>query len=52
MPKSVRNTVFGLGGFVGNLLIGLLVDKHLRTMRLMVPALIASGIAGLAAFPG
>ncbi|MDJ0362521.1 MFS transporter [Rhodococcus sp. H29-C3] len=49
---AVVLVVFGLGGFLGNLLIGLLVDKHLRSMRILVPALIATGIAGLAAFPG
>ncbi|MDJ0396038.1 MFS transporter [Rhodococcus sp. G-MC3] len=48
---AVVLAVFGIGGFAGNLLIGLLVDNHLQTMRLLVPTLIAAGIAGLAAFP-
>ncbi|WP_220700713.1 MFS transporter [Mycetocola tolaasinivorans] len=44
--------VFGVGGVVGNLVIGLLVDRHLAVLRFVVPALIGTSIALLAALPG
>ncbi|WP_226955745.1 MULTISPECIES: MFS transporter [Rhodococcus] len=43
---------FGIGGLAGNVVVGLLVDKHLNLMRLVVPALIGFGIATVALFPG
>ncbi|MFD9670146.1 MFS transporter [Rhodococcus sp. NPDC059968] len=43
---------FGIGGLVGNVVVGLLVDKHLNLMRVVVPALIGFGIAIVALFPG
>ncbi|MFD7012512.1 MFS transporter [Rhodococcus sp. JVH1] len=43
---------FGIGGLAGNVVVGLLVDKHLNLMRLVVPALIGFGIATVAFFPG
>ena len=49
---AILLVVFGVGGFVGNLAIGVLVDRHLRVLRLVVPLLMAAGIGGLAAFPG
>lgn len=49
---AVLLVVFGVGGFIGNLAIGVLVDHHLRVLRLVVPLLMAAGIGGLAAFPG
>ncbi|RIJ71213.1 MFS transporter [Nakamurella silvestris] len=44
--------VFGFGGFVGNLVVGSLVDRHLRLLRFLVPFGIGAGIGGLALFPG
>lgn len=44
--------VFGIGGIVGNFAIGLLVDRHLATLRYVVPILIGASIALLTAFPG
>ena len=49
---AILLVVFGVGGFVGNLALGVLVDRHLRVLRLVVPLLMAAGIGGLAAFPG
>jgi predicted MFS family arabinose efflux permease len=43
---------FGIGGLAGNLVGGLLVDKHLNLMRFVVPALIGVGIAAVVFFPG
>jgi predicted MFS family arabinose efflux permease len=43
---------FGIGGLAGNVAVGLLVDKHLNLMRVVVPALIGLGIATVALFPG
>ncbi len=43
---------FGIGGLAGNVVVGLLVDKNLNLMRLVVPALIGFGIATVALFPG
>ncbi|MFC0454633.1 MFS transporter [Rhodococcus jostii] len=43
---------FGIGGLAGNVVVGLLVDKRLNLMRLVVPALIGFGIATVALFPG
>ncbi|MDH6289704.1 MFS transporter [Rhodococcus sp. NM-2] len=43
---------FGIGGLAGNVVIGLLVDKHLNLMRVVVPALISVGIATVALLPG
>ncbi|MFF1876304.1 MFS transporter [Leifsonia sp. NPDC058230] len=43
---------FGIGGLAGNLVGGLLVDRHLNAMRLVVPILIGLGIATVALFPG
>ncbi|WP_032401728.1 MFS transporter [Rhodococcoides fascians] len=44
--------VFGVGGFVGNLVVGAVVDLRLHTLRLLVPLSISAGIGGIAAFPG
>ncbi|MEG9227637.1 MFS transporter [Aeromicrobium sp. Sec7.5] len=49
---AVLLVVFGVGGFVGNLAIGVLVDRHLRVLRLAVPLLMAAGIGALGVFPG
>ncbi|GCE42069.1 transporter, MFS superfamily [Rhodococcus wratislaviensis] len=43
---------FGIGGLTGNVVVGLLVDKHLNLMRMVVPALIGFGIVTVALFPG
>ncbi|QSE92894.1 MFS transporter [Rhodococcus pseudokoreensis] len=43
---------FGIGGLAGNVVVGLLVDKHLNLMRVVVPAFIGFGIATVALFPG
>ncbi|RLP79350.1 MFS transporter [Mycetocola lacteus] len=43
--------VFGVGGVLGNFIIGLLVDRHLTAMRFLVPAFIGGGIAVVTIFP-
>ncbi|GEE01275.1 MFS transporter [Gordonia spumicola] len=43
--------VFGVGGVVGNFVVGLVVDKHLDAARYLVPALIAASVAAVAAAP-
>lgn len=43
---------FGLGGVVGNVIVGMLVDRHLAILRFAVPALIGVSIAAVTAFPG
>ncbi|TPW75588.1 MFS transporter [Schumannella soli] len=43
--------LFGVGGLVGNIVIGLIIDKHLRLMRFLVPALTVIGVAAIALFP-
>lgn len=40
--------LFGVGGLVGNLIIGLLVDRHLPTLAFAVPLLTAVSIATVA----
>lgn len=37
--------LFGIGGFVGNLVFGMLADKNLAILRFLVPALTTSSIA-------
>jgi predicted MFS family arabinose efflux permease len=44
-------SVFGVGGLVGNIVIGLLVDRHLHVLRFAVPGLIVVGVAGITLFP-
>jgi predicted MFS family arabinose efflux permease len=44
--------VFGIGGLVGNIAIGLLVDRHLHVLRFAVPGLIVAGIGLVTLFPG
>lgn len=43
--------VFGVGGLVGNIAIGLLVDRHLRVLRFAVPGLVVVGVALIALAP-
>lgn len=40
--------VFGIGGLLGNLGIGMIVDRHLEAVRLSVPLVLAASIAALA----
>ncbi|WP_125775744.1 MFS transporter [Antribacter gilvus] len=49
---AVMLVVFGVGGVVGNAVIGLVIDKHLRAMRYAVPLLIGTGVVLLAVLPG
>ncbi|NQX29043.1 MFS transporter [Microbacteriaceae bacterium VKM Ac-2854] len=42
---------FGLGGVVGNVVVGMLVDRHLAILRFVVPGLIGLSIAAVTAFP-
>ena len=49
---AVLLIVFGIGGFVGNLVVGVLIDRHLSVLRLAVPLTMSAGIAGLGIFPG
>lgn len=44
-------TAFGIGGVLGNFGIGLLVDRHLASLRYVVPMLIGVSIALVTAFP-
>ncbi|UFU05898.1 MFS transporter [Ruania halotolerans] len=44
--------VFGFGGVLGNIVVGLLVDKHLRLLRYAIPLMIAVGVAIVALWPG
>ncbi len=48
---AVLLAVFGAGGVVGNVVVGLVVDRHLRVVRFAVPATLAAGVAAVAAFP-
>ncbi|MFZ4842990.1 MFS transporter [Mycetocola saprophilus] len=48
---AVLLAVFGVGGVLGNFIIGLLVDRHLTVMRFLVPAFIGGGIAVVTIFP-
>lgn len=43
---------FGIGGVVGNFLVGLLVDRHLAVLRFAVPLLIGVSIGIVALAPG
>lgn len=45
---TVLLALFGAGGFVGNLLIGILADRHLPVLSYAVPALTAGSIAVVA----
>ena len=49
---AVLLAAFGLGGVVGNFVIGLLVDRHLAALRFVVPAFIGVSIALVTLFPG
>ncbi|WP_370582565.1 MFS transporter [Plantibacter sp. VKM Ac-2885] len=49
---AVLLAAFGLGGVVGNFVIGLLVDRHLAALRYVVPAFIGVSIALVTLFPG
>ncbi|MGO2111869.1 MAG: MFS transporter [Pseudoclavibacter sp.] len=42
---------FGLGGLVGTFVVGMLVDRHLSTLRYVVPALIAGAVLIVALVP-
>lgn len=44
--------LFGVGGLVGNLVIGLLVDRHLGTLAILVPGLMTVAVATVALSPG
>lgn len=44
--------VFGAGGFVGNLVIGAIADRHLGPLRLLVPGAMAASILAVALWPG
>ncbi|WP_040163291.1 MFS transporter [Microbacterium gorillae] len=44
--------LFGVGGFLGNLLIGLLVDRRLAVLAFVVPLLLAASVATVAFAPG
>lgn len=44
--------LYGVGGFVGNLVVGRFVDRHLIAMAYGVPALIAFGVFAVALLPG
>lgn len=48
---AVLLTAFGIGGFVGNLTIGLLATRFLRGLSLVVPLLMGASIIALAAWP-
>lgn len=48
---AVLLAAFGLGGVVGNFVIGLLVDRHLAVLRYIVPALIGVSIGLVTLFP-
>lgn len=48
---AVLLTAFGVGGFVGNLMIGLLATRFLRGLSLLVPLLMGVSIIALAAWP-
>lgn len=43
---------YGVGGFAGNLLIGALVDRHLRTLAFGVPAALGIAVLVVALAPG
>lgn len=56
MPDSARLVpalllVFGIGGFVGNLGIGMLAERHLDVLRFAVPGLIAGSVLVVALLP-
>ncbi|RKE64605.1 MFS transporter [Microbacterium sp. AG238] len=44
--------VFGVGGLIGNLVIGLLVDRAFRVFAVTAPVIIAAAIALLVMLPG
>ncbi|ALE85778.1 MFS transporter [Pseudonocardia sp. HH130629-09] len=48
---AVLLAVFGAGGVVGNLVVGMLVDRYLRLVRYAVPLVLAAGVASVATFP-
>lgn len=49
---AVLLVAFGIGGVVGNFLVGLLVDRHLAVLRFAVPLLIGVSIGIVALAPG
>ncbi|RLP75985.1 MFS transporter [Mycetocola tolaasinivorans] len=49
---SLLLAVFGIGGLIGNFVVGLVVDRLLDLMRLVVPLMISVGIAITVLFPG
>lgn len=44
--------LYGVGGFLGNVVIGALVDRHLRALAFGVPAALAVAILVVALLPG
>ncbi|QIS12399.1 MFS transporter [Nocardia arthritidis] len=46
---AILLALFGVGGLIGNFVIGALVDRWLRGLLVVVPAVIGLGIAGVAA---
>lgn len=44
--------LFGAGGFVGNLLIGLVVDRHYRALSIVAPLAIAASVLLMIALAG
>ncbi|KAB1659443.1 MFS transporter [Pseudoclavibacter chungangensis] len=49
---AVLLVVYGVGGFAGNLLIGALVDRHLRVLAFGVPAALALAILAVGLLAG
>jgi predicted MFS family arabinose efflux permease len=48
---AVMLALFGIGGFVGNMIVGLLVDRHLPATRYLAPWLIGLSLVVVALFP-
>lgn len=49
---AVLLAVYGVGGLLGNLLAGLVADRHLAVVMVMVPLLVAVGIVGFSLSSG
>jgi DHA1 family purine ribonucleoside efflux pump-like MFS transporter len=49
---AILLAIYGVGGLAGNLLSGLVVDRHLSVALAMVPVLIALGIVGFSLSTG
>lgn len=48
---AVALTAFGVGGFLGNLLVGMIAARTLRSLSIIVPAVLGASLLGLAVWP-